>query len=31
MLRAGFDAANLGVKEAFEKGLTWAVFKRKPA
>lgn len=30
MVRAGFDAGNLGVKEAFEKGLTWSGLKRNP-
>src|SRR5262249_16082166 len=31
MVRAGFDAGSLGVKEAFEKGLVWAKLERKPA
>jgi hypothetical protein len=28
MARAEIDAGNLGVKEAFEKGLTWSGLKR---
>jgi len=31
MVRAGYESGNLGVKEAFEKGITWAGLKRKPA
>jgi hypothetical protein len=30
MVRSGYDARELGLKEAFEKGMQWAGLKRKP-